>query len=150
MVQNHMLQVLCVVAMEPPWSLGPEVVRDAKVGVLNCLRPLTSADVDKYVVRGQYIEGEVNGQRVPGYRKEVRQSFETMNKPLPQASVHSTTETFVGLKLFVDNWRWAGVPFYLRTGKRLPKRVSEVAIQFKKPPFSLFRKTGTEDLQPNL
>ena len=76
MVQNHMLQVLCVVAMEPPWSLAPEVVRDAKVGVLNCLRPLTPADVDKYVVRGQYIEGDVHGQRVPGYRKEVRESFE--------------------------------------------------------------------------
>src|SRR5690348_5880800 len=88
MVQNHMLQVLCVVAMEPPWSLAPEVVRDAKVGVFNCLRSLTVADVDKNVVRGQYIEGEVHGHRVPGYRKEVRMSFESMNRELPQASVH--------------------------------------------------------------
>jgi glucose-6-phosphate 1-dehydrogenase len=150
MVQNHMLQVLCVVAMEPPWSLGPEVVRDAKVGVLNCLRPLTPEDVDKYVVRGQYIEGEVQGQRVPGYRKEVRKSFETMGRDLPRASVNSTTETFVGLKLYVDNWRWAGVPFYLRTGKRLPKRVSEVAIQFKDVPQVLFNTHPDTPLEPTV
>jgi glucose-6-phosphate 1-dehydrogenase len=150
MVQNHMLQVLCVVAMEPPWSLAPEVVRDAKVGVLNCLRPLTPSDVDKYVVRGQYIEGEVNGQRVTGYRKEVRESFESMGRPLPSTSVHSTTETFVGLKLFVDNWRWAGVPFYLRTGKRLPKRVSEVAIQFKDVPQVLFNSHPGRPLEPTV
>ena len=150
MVQNHMLQVLCVVAMEPPWSLAPEVVRDAKVGVLNCLRPLSPGDVDKYVVRAQYIEGEVNGQRVPGYRKEVRKSFESMGRELPAASVHSTTETFVGLKLFVDNWRWAGVPFYLRTGKRLPKRVSEVAIQFKDVPQVLFNTQSDRPLEPTV
>ena len=150
MVQNHMLQVLCVVAMEPPWSLAPEVVRDAKVGVLNCLRPLTPADVDKYVVRGQYIEGEVNGQRATGYRKEVRTSFESMGRPLPPGSVNSTTETFVGLKLFVDNWRWAGVPFYLRTGKRLPKRVSEVAIQFKDVPQVLFNTQPGRPLEPTV
>jgi glucose-6-phosphate 1-dehydrogenase len=150
MVQNHMLQVLCVVAMEPPWSLGPEVVRDAKVGVLNCLRPLSPEDVDKYAVRGQYIEGEVQGQRVPGYRKEVRKSFETMGRDLPRASVNSTTETFVGLKLYVDNWRWAGVPFYLRTGKRLPKRVSEVAIQFKDVPQVLFNTHPDTPLEPTV
>jgi glucose-6-phosphate 1-dehydrogenase len=150
MLQNHMLQVLCVVAMEPPWSLAPEVVRDAKVGVLNCLRPLTQADVDKHVVRGQFIEGEVHGERVPGYRKEVRNSFETMGRPLPPASVHSTTETFVALKLFVDNWRWAGVPFYLRTGKRLPKRVSEVAIQFKHVPQVLFNTQTERPLEPTV
>ncbi len=124
MVQNHMLQVLCVVAMEPPWSLKPDVVRDAKSGVLNCLRLMTPAEVEKSVVRAQYIEGDVAGKRVPGYRKEVRESFEVMKKPLPPESVHSTTETFVALKLFIDNWRWAGVPFYLRTGKRLPKRAA--------------------------
>jgi glucose-6-phosphate 1-dehydrogenase len=150
MVQNHMLQVLCMVAMEPPWSLSPEVVRDAKVGVLNCLRPLTVADVDRQVVRGQYIEGEVHGQRVPGYRREVRESFETMGRPLPPASVHSTTETFVALKVFVDNWRWAGVPFYLRTGKRLPKRVSEVAIQFKDVPQVLFNSHPSMPLEPTV
>jgi glucose-6-phosphate 1-dehydrogenase len=150
MVQNHMLQVLCVVAMEPPWSLAPEVVRDAKVGVLNCLRPLNAADVDAYVVRGQYIEGDVHGQRVPGYRKEVRKSFEVMGRELPKAAVHSTTETFMGLKLFIDNWRWAGVPFYLRTGKRLPKRVSEVAIQFKDVPQILFNSNPDMQLEPTV
>jgi glucose-6-phosphate 1-dehydrogenase len=150
MVQNHMLQVLCLVAMEPPWSLSADVVRDAKVGVLNCLRPLTPADVDKNVVRGQYIEGEVNGERAPGYRKEVRTSFESMGRELPAASVNSTTETFVALKLFVDNWRWAGVPFYLRTGKRLPKRVSEVAIQFKDVPQVLFNTQPDRPLEPTV
>jgi len=150
MVQNHMLQILCVVAMEPPWSLAPEVVRDAKVGVLNCLRPITAADVDTSVVRGQYIEGDVHGQRVPGYRKEVRKSFEIMGRELPKASMHSTTETFTCLKLFIDNWRWAGVPFYLRTGKRLPKRVSEVAIQFKDVPQILFNSNPDMQLEPTV
>ena len=150
MLQNHMLQVLCMVAMEPPWSLAPEVVRDAKVGVLNCLRQLNANDVDKVVVRGQYIEGEVHGQRVPGYRKEVRMSFESMNKELPPGSVNSTTDTFVALKLFVDNWRWAGVPFYLRTGKRLPKRISEVAIQFKDVPQVLFNSHPATPLEPTV
>jgi glucose-6-phosphate 1-dehydrogenase len=150
MLQNHMLQVLCMVAMEPPWSLAPEVVRDAKVGVLNSLRQLNANDVDKVVVRGQYIEGEVHGQRVPGYRKEVRTSFESMNKELPPGSVNSTTDTFVALKLFVDNWRWAGVPFYLRTGKRLPKRISEVAIQFKDVPQVLFNSHPATPLEPTV
>ncbi|HTT40804.1 MAG TPA: glucose-6-phosphate dehydrogenase [Burkholderiales bacterium] len=150
MVQNHMLQVLCVMAMEPPWSLAPEVVRDAKVGVLNCLRPFATADVDANVVRGQYIEGDVHGQRVPGYRKEVRESFEAMGRELPRSSVHSTTETFLALKLYIDNWRWAGVPFYLRTGKRLPKRVSEVAIQFKYVPQILFNSNPDMQLEPTV
>jgi glucose-6-phosphate 1-dehydrogenase len=150
MVQNHLLQVLCLVAMEPPWSLGPEVVRDAKVGVLNCLRPMSPADVDREVVRGQYIEGDVFGKRVPGYRKEVRESFAFMGKPLPPECVHSTTETFVALKLFIDNWRWSGVPFYLRTGKRLPKRASEVAIQFKDVPQVLFNANPEVPLEPTV
>src|SRR5262249_46304688 len=128
MVQNHMLQVLCVAAMEPPYSLEADVIRDAKVAVLHCLRPLTPADVRKSVVRGQYIEGDEHGHRVPGYRHEVRKYFEEVaKKPIPPESVNSTTETFVAMRVFVDNWRWAGVPFYLRTGKRLPKRASEVA-----------------------
>ncbi len=150
MVQNHMLQVLCIMAMEPPWSLAPDVVRDAKVGVLNCLRRMSPADVDKNVVRGQYIEGDVHGERVPGYRKEVRESFEFMKRPLPPESVHSTTETFVALKLFIDNWRWAGVPFYLRTGKRLPKRASEVAIQFREVPQVLFNDHPDVPLEPTV
>jgi glucose-6-phosphate 1-dehydrogenase len=150
MVQNHMLQVLCLVAMEPPWSLAPDVVRDAKAAVLHCLRPMTPADVDRYVVRGQYIEGDVHGKRVPGYRKEVRDSFASMGKPLPAESVNSTTETFVALKLFIDNWRWSGVPFYLRTGKRLPKRASEVAIQFKDVPQVLFNQNPDVPLEPTV
>jgi glucose-6-phosphate 1-dehydrogenase len=150
MVQNHLLQVLCIVAMEPPWSLAPDVVRDAKVGVLNCLRRMSPADVEKNVVRGQYIEGDDHGERVPGYRKEVRESFEFMKRPLPPESVHSTTETFVALKLFIDNWRWAGVPFYLRTGKRLPKRASEVAIQFRDVPQVLFNDHPDVPLEPTV
>lgn len=150
MLQNHILQVLCVFAMEPPWSLGPDVVRDGKLGVLNCLRPLKPSDVDRYVVRGQYIEGDSFGVRVPGYRKEVRDSFEWMKRPIPQTSVNSTTETYVAMKLFIDNWRWAGVPFYLRTGKRLPKRASEVAIQFKEVPQVLFNSSPERPLEPTV
>jgi glucose-6-phosphate 1-dehydrogenase len=127
MVQNHMLQVLCLTCMEPPWSLDAEVVRDAKTEVLHCLRPLTRAEVTRSVVRAQYISGELHGKAVPGYRHEVREFFSSRNQPVPR---ESATETFVAMRLFVDNWRWAGVPFYLRTGKRLPKRASEVAIQF--------------------
>ena len=147
MVQNHLLQVLCLVAMEPPWSLDADVVRDAKVGVLNCLRPLTPEDVAKSVVRAQYIGGEVEGEEVPSYRHEVRDFFEKQKKPVP---AESTTETFVALRLFVDNWRWAGVPFYLRTGKRLPKRCSEVAIQFKSVPKVLFNAHPDVPLTPDV
>jgi glucose-6-phosphate 1-dehydrogenase len=150
MVQNHLLQVLCLVAMEPPWSLQPDVVRDAKVGVLYCLRQMTDQDVEKNVVRGQYIEGDIFGKRVPSYRKEVRDSFAKMNRQLPPESVHSTTETFVSMKVFIDNWRWAGVPFYLRTGKRLPKRGSEVAIQFKEVPHVLFNAHPDVPLEPTV
>jgi glucose-6-phosphate 1-dehydrogenase len=151
MVQNHMLQVLCIAAMEPPYSLDPDVVRDVKVEVLHCLRPITAADVKKSVVRAQYIEGDVHGHRVPGYRHEVRKYFEEfVKKPIAQASVNSTTETFVALRVFVDNWRWAGVPFYLRTGKRLPKRASEVAIQFKEVPQVLFNAHPEVPLEPTV
>jgi len=135
MVQNHLLQVLCLAAMEPPFSLGAEVVRDAKMGVLNCLRPLTPDDVQRTVVRAQYIAGEMHGQQVPGYRREVSDFFEKLKKPIPP---DSTTETYVAARVFIDNWRWEGVPFYLRTGKRMPKRASEVAIQFKEVPKILF------------
>jgi glucose-6-phosphate 1-dehydrogenase len=147
MLQNHMLQVLCLIAMEPPWSLGADVVRDAKMGVLRCLRPMTAAEVERSVVRAQYIEGEVNGQSVPGYRYEVNEFFRKQNKPIPS---DSTTETFVALRLFVDNWRWAGVPFYLRTGKRIPKRASEVAIQFKEVPQVLFNAHPDVPLEPTV
>lgn len=151
MVQNHLLQVLCVIAMEPPYSLDPEVVRDAKVEVLHCLRPMTPGDVVKSVVRAQYIDGEDRGRPVPGYRYEVRKYYEEiLKKPVPQESVNSITETFVAMRLFVDNWRWAGVPFYIRTGKRLPKRASEVAIQFREVPQVLFNAHPDVPLEPTV
>jgi glucose-6-phosphate 1-dehydrogenase len=150
MVQNHMLQVLCVAAMEPPYSLAPDVVRDAKANVLHCLRPMSAQNVRDNVVRGQYIEGDEHGKRVPGYRHEVRAFYQARSEPIPPASVNSTTETFVTLRVFIDNWRWAGVPFYLRTGKRMPKRSSEVAIQFKEVPKVLFNASPDVPLEPTV
>jgi glucose-6-phosphate 1-dehydrogenase len=147
MVQNHMLQVLCLVTMEPPWSLEADVVRDAKTQVLHCLRQMTAADVEKCVVRAQYIAGEIHGQAVPGYRREVNEFFDQRKLSIPP---DSTVETYVALRLFIDNWRWAGVPFYLRTGKRLPKRVSEVAIQFKDVPQILFNAQPDVPLEPTV
>jgi len=147
MVQNHMLQVLCLVAMEPPYSLAPDVVRDAKLGVLRGLRPMTDADVEASVVRAQFIAGDVQGQEVPSYRHEVREFSTARKQPVPP---DSTTETFVALRLFIDNWRWAGVPFYLRTGKRMPKRSSEVAIQFKDVPQVLFNDHPDVPLEPTV
>ena len=119
MVQNHMFQVLTLVAMEPPISFRADDVRDEKVKVLHAITPLSAEDVRRSVVRAQY----------EGYRKE------------PNVSPTSRTETFVALKLLIDNWRWAGVPIYLRTGKRLPRRMTEIAVQFKPAPFTLFRET---------
>ncbi len=150
MLQNHMLQVLCVAAMEPPHSLNPDVVRDAKVNVLQCLRPMKMEDVKKNVVRGQYIEGDEHGHRVPDYKYEVRETYKKWGQPVPPQSVNSMTETFVAMKVFIDNWRWAGVPFYLRTGKRLPKRVSEVAIQFRDVPSVLFNANPDIPLEPTV
>jgi glucose-6-phosphate 1-dehydrogenase len=147
MVQNHMLQVLCLTCMEPPWSLGADVVRDAKMGVLRCLRPLTAEEVSQNVVRAQYIGGDIHGQPVPGYRHEVREFFSMRGQSVP---ADSSTETFVAVRLFIDNWRWAGVPFYLRTGKRLPKRSSEVAIQFKDVPHILFNTNPDAPLEPTI
>jgi glucose-6-phosphate 1-dehydrogenase len=128
MVQNHMLQLLCLIAMEPPVTFDAEPVRDEKNKVMRALKPIEAEALDECAVRGQYGAGWVGGQRVPGYREEsgVRPD--------------SATETYAALKLFVQNWRWAGVPFYLRTGKRLPKRVSEIAIQFKRTPHLIFRR----------
>jgi glucose-6-phosphate 1-dehydrogenase len=150
MLQNHMLQVLCIAAMEPPYSLDADVVRDAKAEVLHCLRPMSAADVKRHVVRGQYIEGEEHGHRVPSYRHEVREFYRQRNEPTPPQSVNSTTETFVAMRIYVDNWRWSGVPFYLRTGKRLPKRASEVAIQFKEVPQVLFNAHPDIPLEPTV
>ncbi len=138
MVQNHLLQLLSLVAMEPPYSLDPDVVRNAKMEVLRCLRPITAKDVEQYTVRAQYTEGTAHGKPVPGYRREkgVRPD--------------STTETYVAVKCFVENWRWAGVPFYLRTGKALPLRASEVAVQFKDIPRILFNAGDASPQAPNV
>jgi glucose-6-phosphate 1-dehydrogenase len=137
MVQNHLLQVTSLVAMEPPVSLDAEPVRDEKVKLLKSIRPLTEEAVAKQVVRGQYFAGTVDGKLVQGYRQEV--------KVKPDSNV----ETFVALKLFIDNWRWSGVPFYLRTGKYLPLSASEVRIQFKPTPNVLFAALCGNKLDPN-
>jgi glucose-6-phosphate 1-dehydrogenase len=128
MVQNHMFQVMTLVAMEPPISFQAEDVRDEKVKVLHAVAPIDASAIKRSVVRAQY----------EGYRQE------------PNVAPASRTETFVGLKLLVDNWRWAGVPFYLRTGKCLPKRLTEIAVQFKRAPFTLFRETAVACTNPNV
>ncbi len=137
-VENHMLQLLALVAMEPPSTFEANAVRDEKVKVFRALRPLTGAKVAASTVRGQYDSGWVNGLAVPAYRAE------------PKVSPESTTETYVALRLFIDNWRWAGTPFYLRHGKRLPKRATEIAVQFKPVPHSPFAAGDTADLEPDL
>jgi glucose-6-phosphate 1-dehydrogenase len=138
MVQNHMFQLLALIAMEPPVSFAADTVRDERVKVLSAIRPLSPEDVLHSAVRGQYGEGVSDDKAVPAYRAE--------NGVAPASNV----ETFAALELFVDNWRWADVPFYLRTGKRLPKRASEIAIQFKPAPLMLFRDTPIEKLNANL
>lgn len=139
MVQNHMLQLLTLVAMEPPITFDANAVRDEKVKVLHALQPLVGRDVITSTVRAQYSPGYVGGQQVHGYTEE------------PGVSPTSTTETYVALKLFIDNWRWAGVPFYLRTGKHLPKRVTEIAIQFKQAPLMLFKHSDAQSqVEPNV
>ena len=137
MVQNHMLQVLSLVAMEPPVSLEAESIRDEKVKLLKSIRPLTPDDVTRHVVRGQYFSGLANGQAQPGYRQE------------PKVKPDSNVETYVALKFSVDNWRWSGVPFYLRTGKCLPLGASEVRIQFRPTPNVLFAAACKARLDPN-
>jgi glucose-6-phosphate 1-dehydrogenase len=137
MVQNHLFQLLALTAMEPPNSFAPDVVRDERVKILRAVRHLLPEDVLSHTVRGQYGPGVVDDKGVPAYRAE------------PGVASTSAVETFVALKLYVDNWRWADVPFYLRTGKRLPRRVSEVVINFKRAPLLLFRDTPVEQLEPN-
>jgi glucose-6-phosphate 1-dehydrogenase len=133
MVQNHMLQLLCLIAMEPPSALDAQSIRDEKVKVLRTLLPLTPKEVAASTVRGQYGVGECDGAVVKGYRQEEG------------VDPKSLTETYVALRVRIDNWRWAGVPFLLRSGKRLPKRVSEIAVQFKQPPLLLFGDTEDGD-----
>jgi glucose-6-phosphate 1-dehydrogenase len=142
MLQNHMMQLLALVAMEPPTSLEPEGIRDEKVKVLRAIRPIASDRACGCSLRGQYARGSMMGQEVPGYLDEKGVARDSL------------TETYVALKLHIDNWRWAGVPFYLRTGKRLPKQTAEIAIQFKAPPAVLFaaqsNRRAATTLQPNV
>jgi glucose-6-phosphate 1-dehydrogenase len=126
MVQNHLLQVLALIAMEPPATLDGEAVRDEKVKLLKSIRPFTDEQIGQHVIRGQYTTGKVNGELRKAYREE------------PNVSPASNVETYVALKLFIDNWRWSGVPFYVRTGKGLASSASEVRVQFRPPPTVLF------------
>jgi glucose-6-phosphate 1-dehydrogenase len=137
MVPNHIMQLISLTAMEPPISFRADAVRDEQAKILHAIQPFSSEEVLTRTVRGQYGEGMVDGQRVPGYREE---------EDVPP---DSRTETFVSMKLNIDNWRWADVPFYLRTGKRLPGRNTHVVIQFRRAPFVLFRDTQVENLMPN-
>ncbi|MGE5317344.1 MAG: glucose-6-phosphate dehydrogenase, partial [Chloroflexota bacterium] len=137
MIQNHILQLLCLIAMEPPVSFNADEVRNRKVDVLNAIRKLKPDEINKFTVRGQYGEGWIEGKKVPGYRQE------------PDVNPNSGKETFAAVKLFIDNWRWQGVPFYLRTGKRLNETISVITIQFKPVPHQLFESETLLDWQPN-
>ena len=137
MVPNHIFQLISLTAMEPPISFEANAVRDEQAKILRAVQPVSSQEVLTRTVRGQYGEGVLDGTRLPGYRQEAH---------VPPGS---PTETFVALKLFLDNWRWADVPFYVRTGKRLPRRFTEITIQFKRAPFVLFRQTPVERLTQN-
>ncbi len=137
MVPNHIMQLITLTAMEPPISFEANAVRDEQAKILHAIQPFSSEDVLSKTVRGQYGEGTMDGQRVPAYRSE---------EGVP---TDSRTETFVAMRLMIDNWRWAGVPFYLRTGKRMPDRSTHVVIQFRPAPFMLFRETQVENMMPN-
>jgi len=138
-VQNHVLQLLTLVAMEPPIAFDADAVRDEKVKVLHALQPFVGRDVSINSIRAQYGPGWVGGKPVPGYLEENG------------VSPTSTTETYVSMKIYIDNWRWAGIPFYLRTGKYLPKRVTEIAIQFKQAPLILFKRSEAHgQIEPNV
>ncbi|WP_293777414.1 glucose-6-phosphate dehydrogenase [uncultured Oxalicibacterium sp.] len=136
MLQNHLLQLLCITAMEPPLSVTPDAVRDEKLKVLHSLKPFTPTTLARNVVRGQYRAGHVEGKPVPAYRAEN------------SANPDSTTETFVAVKAEIDTWRWAGVPFYLRTGKRMADQLAEIVVRFKSIPHSIFAQS-TSSFQPN-
>jgi glucose-6-phosphate 1-dehydrogenase len=137
MVPNHMFQLLSLIGMEPPSSFDAEAVRNEKSKVLKAIRPMSDADILTHAVRGQYGRGTVDGKNAVGYRQE------------PDVNPQSRTETFAAMKLFIDNWRWAEVPFYLRTGKRMASRTSEISIRFKCAPFQIFRDTSAENLCSN-
>jgi len=137
MVPNHIMQLISLTAMEPPISFDANAVRDEQAKILHAVQPFANQDVLTKTVRGQYGAGTMDGERVPGYRSE---------EGVPP---ESRTETFVAIRLLIDNWRWAGVPFYLRTGKRLPARNTHIVIQFRRAPFMLFRETQVETMMPN-
>jgi glucose-6-phosphate 1-dehydrogenase len=137
MMQNHLLQLLCLIAMEPMVSFNADEIRNKKVDVLHAIRPIPRGKVGEFAVCGQYGRGTLNGKKVCGYRQE------------DDVSPHSKTETFAALKLFVDNWRWQGVPFYLRTGKCLPRQLSEVSIQFRKVPHQSFPVESSQIWHPS-
>ena len=137
MLPNHLFQLLAMVAMEPPAAFGADAVRGEKAKVIGAIRPWSKEDALKNSVRGQYTQGESCGKPVVGYREENN------------VAADSSTETFVALKVMIDNWRWVGVPFYLRTGKRMSARDTEIAICFKPAPYAQFRDTEVERLQPN-
>jgi glucose-6-phosphate 1-dehydrogenase len=137
MVQNHIMQLLCLTAMEPPNALDADSIRTEKVKVIQATRLADIHNLEYAAIRGQYSQGWMKGERVPGYRQE------------PGVSPESTTPTFVALKLLIDNWRWQGVPFYLRTGKRLPKKVSEISIHFREVPFLIFQ-SAAQQANPNI
>ncbi len=137
MVQNHMLSVLSLIAMEPPGSISGDAVRNEKVKVLEAIRPMKPEEVIENAVRGQYGGGVIDGRPVPAYRDE------------PSVNPHSNTETYAALRLFVENWRWADVPFYLRTGKRLAKHLTQVVIRFKRTPLMLFGEEVRNEAGPN-
>ncbi|MGH9506879.1 MAG: glucose-6-phosphate dehydrogenase, partial [Terriglobales bacterium] len=142
MIQNHLTQVLSVIAMEAPVRFAAGPVRDEKIKVIHSIKPLAPGNdpqvLQRVAVRGQYGPGFVEGKPVPGYREE------------PDVAPDSTRETFVALRLEIENWRWAGVPFYLRSGKRMPKRASEVAVRFRRPPVRMFQDLATDGVDPNV
>jgi glucose-6-phosphate 1-dehydrogenase len=137
MIQNHLMQLLTLVAMEPPAALEADTLRDEKVKVLRSIRPIAKRSVHAHTFRAQYVDGLVGGERVPGYQQE------------PGVELNSVTETYAVAKFYIDNWRWRGVPFYLRTGKRLKQQLSMIAIRLRHPPQQLFRETPLEQLEPN-
>ena len=137
MMQNHLMQLLTMVAMEPPAVLDADALRDEKVKVLRSIRPIPRKSAKSFIFRGQYGPGEVDGKPVPAYQDE------------PDVEKHSTTETYVAAKFYIDNWRWRGVPFYLRTGKRMAANHSAIYIRFRHPPQQLFRETPLENIEPN-
>ena len=138
MVANHMLQLLTITAMEPPIGFDADSVREQKVQVLRSMRPMSVDQVAKHTVRGQYGPGVIDGQPVRGYREE------------PGVRPDSTTETYAALEFYIDNWRWAGVPFFLRTGKRMPRHLTEIKVHFKRTPQALFARTPSDEIDPNV